>query len=166
LYFTKGQLRAVHAGSNIRIVDTPERRIAIVDDDPSLCRALTRLLRLNGFAVDTFTTGEEFLESLAEKIPSCLILDLQMPGLTGFDVLGRLSAASQSIPVVTITGFDSAAARERALGGGAAIYLRKPVGEEVLLEAIERCITAEPTHRPEAAIAAAEEKRFPTEEKI
>ena len=147
-------------------MDTPERRIAIVDDDPSLCRALTRLLRLNGFAVDTFTTGEEFLESLAEKIPSCLILDLQMPGLTGFDVLGRLSASSWSIPVVTITGFDSPAARERALGGGAAIYLRKPVGEEVLLEAIERSIGPRPARPVGAATAAAVEKRSPKEEEI
>ncbi len=125
-------------------MDTPERRIAIVDDEPSLCRALTRLLRLNGFAVDAFASGEEFLESLPERTPSCLILDLQMPGLTGFDVLGRLSAVRSSIPVVTITGYDSPSARERAIAGGASDYLRKPVGEEALLAAIERCTNARP----------------------
>ena len=125
-------------------MDTPERRIAIVDDEPSLCRALTRLLRLNGFAVDAFASGEEFLESLPERTPSCLILDLQMPGLTGFDVLGRLSAVRSSIPVVTITGYDSPSARNRAIAGGALDYLRKPVGEEALLAAIERCTNARP----------------------
>jgi FixJ family two-component response regulator len=146
-------------------VNTPERRIAIVDDDPSLCRALTRLLCLNEFAVDTFASGGEFLESLAERTPSCLVLDLQMPGLTGFDVLGRLSAASWSIPVIAITGFDSPAARERALAGGATVYLRKPVGEEALLDAIERCIGAGPVRPVEAATAAVVQKRFPKEKK-
>lgn len=147
-------------------MDTPERRIAIVDDDPSLCRALTRLLRLSGFAVEAFASGEAFLESLSERTPSCLILDLQMPGLTGFDVLGCLSAASRSIPVVTITGFDSPAARERALAGGAGVYLRKPVGEEVLLDAIERCFSAVPARPAEAATAAAVEKPLLKEKKI
>lgn len=153
-------------GPNVHIVDTPDRRIAIVDDEPSLRRALTRLLRLKGFAVDAFASGEEFLESLAERTPCCLILDLQMPGLTGFDVLTRLSAAGSSIPVVTITGFDSPAARERALAGGAAVYLRKPVGEVALLAAIERCTGAGRAHPVGATTADAVEKRFPKEEEI
>ena len=145
-------------------MDTPERRIAIVDDDPSLCRALARLLRLNGFAVDAFASGEEFLESLAEQTPSCLILDLQMPGLTGFDVLARLSADMSPIPVVTITGFDSHSARARALAGGAAVYLCKPVGEDALLAAIERCTSAVPARPTGMTAAAAAEERFPKEE--
>ena len=119
-------------------MDTPELRIAIVDDQPSVCRALARLLRLNGFAVDTYASGEGFLASLTERHPFCLILDLQMPGLSGFDVMRRLEAASLQVPVVAITGFDSQSARERAQRAGAAVYLPKPVGEEDLLAAIER----------------------------
>jgi FixJ family two-component response regulator len=122
-------------------------RIAIVDDDRSMCTALQRLLRLAGFDVETFPSGEAFLGSLPAGTPDCLILDLQMPGMTGFEVQVRLAEARVGVPVVTITGHDSPAAQERALAGGARVYLRKPVCEEELLAAIERCIVTGPRDR-------------------
>jgi FixJ family two-component response regulator len=122
-------------------------RIAIVDDDRSMCTALQRLLRLAGFDVEAFPSGEAFLGSLPAGTPDCLILDLQMPGMTGFEVQVRLAQAHVAVPVVTITGHDSPAAQERALAGGARVYLRKPVCEEELLAAIGRCIGRRPPGR-------------------
>lgn len=126
------------------------RRIAVVDDEPSLCRALRRLLQLTGFDVDTYACGEAFLSSLADHTPDCVILDLQMPRLTGFDVQARLTGAHPEIPVVIITGYDSPSARERALAGGAAAYLPKPVREDDLLAAIEGSV-ARPAPDPPPA---------------
>ena len=111
-----------------------------MDDEPSLCRALQRLLRLAGFDVDTFACGEEFLQSLSAVVPECLILDLQMPGMTGLEVQSRLADTHRHIPVIIITGHDFPAARTLALTAGAVAYLRKPVSEEQLLGAIARCV--------------------------
>ena len=115
-----------------------------MDDEPSLCRALQRLLRLAGFDVDTFACGEEFLQSLSAVVPECLILDLQMPGMTGLEVQSRLADAHRHIPVIIITGHDFPAARALALTAGAVAYLRKPVSEELLLSAIGRCVGSVP----------------------
>jgi FixJ family two-component response regulator len=145
-------------------VDTSDPRIAIVDDQPSVCLALARLLRLNGFAVDTYPSGEEFLASLTERIPSCLILDLQMPGLNGFDVMRRLEAESLPIPIVAITGFDSRSARERAQSAGAVVYLPKPVGEEDLLAAIERSTGRRPDQTAKNGSSGARMNQISTKE--
>jgi FixJ family two-component response regulator len=97
-----------------------------------------------GFEVETFLSGEEFLRSLLTGQPDCIILDLHMPGVTGFDVQARLAAAHAAVPVVVITGHDSPGARERALAGGAAAYLRKPVSDDALLATIRGCMAAKP----------------------
>lgn len=115
-------------------------RIAIVDDEPCMRRALGRLLTLNGFLGDTFSSGEEFLRSLAVHAPDCVVLDLYLSGMTGFEVQARMKEAGLSVPVIAMTGHDSQTARQRVLDGGARAYLRKPVSEEVLLEAIERSL--------------------------
>ena len=114
--------------------------IAIVDDEESVRRALHRLLRSTGMKVDTFATGGEFLQSLADHKPDCVVLDIHMPGVTGFDVLARLANAGPPLPVVIITGHDSTETHDRALAAGAMAYLRKPVNDEALLEAIHHAI--------------------------
>ena len=144
--FPKGQVPATAAGRRMHRVDATNRWIAVVDDERSMCRALQRLLRVAGFTVDTFLSGEDFLDSLAKSTPACVILDLQMPGLTGFDVLERLAASGSAVPTVVITGHDSWQARERALVGGAMDYLRKPIGEEELITAIGHCLDAKPAN--------------------
>lgn len=111
-----------------------------MDDEPSLCRALQRLLQLAGFDVDTFAGGEAFLDSLPSGVPDCVILDVQMPGMTGLEVQSRLADAHAGVPVIVITGHDYPAARALALAAGAVAYLRKPVSEESLLAAIEGCL--------------------------
>jgi FixJ family two-component response regulator len=112
-------------------------RIAIVDDEESIRRALKRLMISVGWDVDAYDSGPAFLvAAMNEPRPDCVVLDLHMPGMSGFDVLERLAQSGQKLPVVTITGHDAAGSEARVMAGGAAAYLRKPVNASVLLGAI------------------------------
>lgn len=115
--------------------------IAIVDDEECVCKALTRLLRSAGLDVETFPSGVEFLESLPIRRPDCVVLDLHMPLMNGFEVQARLAKSSAPVPVVIITGHDSTETRDRALAGRPMAYLRKPVNDQTLLDAIELALT-------------------------
>ena len=115
--------------------------VAVVDDEPDVRRALQRLLRSAGFDVETYASGAAFLESIADHKPDCLVLDLHMPALSGFDVQTELAARRAGVPVVVITGHDTPAARSRTLGAGARAYLCKPVDDEALLGAIAEAAT-------------------------
>jgi FixJ family two-component response regulator len=120
-----------------------ERRsptICIVDDDESLLRALRRLLGASGFDVATFVSAEEFLLSTRRDEAACLVLDLHLGGLSGFELHERLVAAGTRIPVVMITARDDAPTRERARRAGVVDYLRKPFDEASLIGAINRAI--------------------------
>jgi FixJ family two-component response regulator len=117
------------------IVTKTRSLVAIVDDEEPIRKALTRLLRSAGVDVVTFPSGGEFLESLTTRRPDCVVLDLHMPVVTGFEVQARL--AETGVPVVIITGHDSDETRAKALAGRPAAYLRKPVNDQVLLDAIE-----------------------------
>src|SRR5262252_5499149 len=101
--------------------------VAVVDDEQSVRTALGRLIRTAGFVVETFASGAEFMHSVHRQKPQCVVLDLRMPGTNGFDVLKALQGVVPRIPIVIITGDDSAASRERTLRMGALAYLRKPV---------------------------------------
>lgn len=114
--------------------------IAVVDDDPFVRKALERLLVSTGLAVESFPSGAEFLRSVDDHKPDCVVLDLHMPDLNGFEVQARLAAKHAGVPVVVITGHDTPGARSRVLGGGAKSYLCKPVDEETLLAAIHAAI--------------------------
>lgn len=116
--------------------------IAIVDDEESVRKALTRLLRSSGLDVVTFSSGVELLESLAVRRPDCVVLDLHMPVMDGFAVQSRL--AKPGVPVVIMTGHDSSETRERAMAGQPVAYLRKPVNDETLLDAIELALRRNP----------------------
>lgn len=121
--------------------------IAVVDDEAGVRTAIKRLLCSAGLRVETFAGGDEILASLADHRPDCMVLDLHMPRVTGFDVLERLAQRHMALPVVIITAHDSPQARERALAAGASAYLRKPVDDLTLMEAI----TAAIGHPPAAA---------------
>jgi FixJ family two-component response regulator len=116
--------------------------IAIVDDEEPIRKALTRLLRSTGLDVESFPSGSEFLESLPARRPDCVVLDLHMPVVNGFEVQARL--AESGVPVVIITGHDSDETRAQALAGRPAAYLRKPVNDQVLLDAIELALGLHP----------------------
>jgi FixJ family two-component response regulator len=117
--------------------------LAVVDDDADVRIALMRLVASSGFEVECFATGVEFLHSIERHVPDCLILDLHMPGMSGFDVQAALARHPRvRIPVVVITGHDTAEARLRCRELGARGYLSKPVDHEALLEAVTAAMRA------------------------
>jgi FixJ family two-component response regulator len=118
--------------------------VAIVDDEDSVRRALERLLRSAGIDPEVFSSGETFLDSLASRRPDCVVLDLHMPRVTGFDVQARLNESGLRIPVIVITGHDSNESRDRVRALGASAYLRKPVAANALLEAIHDAVGGNP----------------------
>jgi len=115
--------------------------IAVVDDDESVRRATRRLLRTAGFEAETYASGTDFLEAVQHYTPSCVIVDLHMPGMSGLEVQSRLAVIGFEIPVLFITAYDDPGARDRALQAGAVSYLRKPFTEEALLQAIDSAIS-------------------------
>jgi FixJ family two-component response regulator len=118
--------------------------IAVVDDEAQVRKGLERLMRGAGFEVETFPTGLAFLDTLADRVPDCLVLDLHMPGMTGFDIQDWLQASGARLPVIVITGHDSAEASEHAMSAGAFAYLRKPVDGTELLDVISRAVATQP----------------------
>lgn len=116
--------------------------VAVVDDEPEVRRALQRLLRSAGFAVEVYASGAAFLDGLPDHRPDCLVLDLHMPGSDGFALQDALSRRGSMIPVVMITGGESVGARARALTGGASAFLCKPMEDTELLAAIRGAIGA------------------------
>ena len=113
-------------------------RVVIVDDDSSHCRAVARLLRASGMEVSTFASAEEFLQRGAET--DCLVLDIQLSGMSGFDLQTRLDAGGQAPPIVFLTAHEEPETIARARRGGRA-YVRKTDPAGVLLEAIRRAVT-------------------------
>lgn len=118
----------------------PGPLIAVLDDEPQMCKALSRLLKTHGFCVVTFVQGAEFLSMCASRLPNCLLLDLHMPGMSGFEVLERFAAQHVPVPVIVITGQDQPGNAERVLALGAAAYLLKPLSESLLIAAIRKAI--------------------------
>ncbi len=126
--------------------------IAIVDDDESVLKALSRLLGAAGLDVHAFGSGREFLDSLATAPVECVLLDIRMPDLDGFAVARHLAAASERLPFIFMTAHDSETNRRLAEELGAVAFLRKPASEEKILAVIRRALApaasngAEPTN--------------------
>jgi len=109
------------------------QRILVIDDDPAVTSLLKRGLSYGGFAVETAPSGHEGLECARERPSDLVILDVTMPGLSGFEVLERLRAADEELPVLMLTGRDAPADQVRGLESGADDYVVKPFTFEVLL---------------------------------
>jgi FixJ family two-component response regulator len=114
----------------------PPPYVAILDDDPSVRTALSRLLKAAGMIVRTYATSDHLFESIAPKSPDCLLLDLQMPGTSGLDVLKKLRQRQIRIPTIIITGHGEAGSRSACLDAGADAYLSKPLDVEQLIQTI------------------------------
>jgi FixJ family two-component response regulator len=110
--------------------------IAVVDDEKSVRKALDRLLRVAGLNVETFASGTEFLRSLGNHTPDCVVLDLHMPEKDGFEIECLLTHTELRVPIVVITGRDTPGDHERVIKGGATAFLLKPVDGQALLAAI------------------------------
>ena len=114
--------------------------VFVVDDEPSVCLSMTRLLRSVGLEARTFTSAQEFLLSDRPDAPGCLILDVRLPGFSGLELQERLAAEKVDLPIIFVTGFGDIPMSVRAMKAGAVEFLTKPFREQDLLEAIQRCI--------------------------
>lgn len=114
--------------------------VYVVDDDPSVRRSLARLIRSAGFRVETFAQAQDFLEQKGWMDPNCLVLDVNLPGLSGLDLQKELSSKGYSMPIVFITGYGTIPMTVQAMKGGAVEFLEKPVDHQVLLNAIHQAI--------------------------
>lgn len=119
-------------------------RIAIVDDDKSVRKALSRLLSGACFEVRAFGAGPELLECLDFFRPDCIVLDMHMPEMTELDLQRNLARIGAEIPVIVMTGHDSRSARSESLALGAKHYLAKPIDDDLLISSILRSIGAGP----------------------
>jgi len=132
-------------------VKTSSRTVFLVDDDEDVRDALRMLLRAAGFAVESFPSALAFLERRDQEAEGCIVADVRMPGLSGLQLLERLTADGERMPVVVITGHGDVSACRRAFKGGAVDFLTKPVDEQVLIEAIEAGFTRLDAQRREAS---------------
>jgi FixJ family two-component response regulator len=114
--------------------------ISIIDDDASVRTATARLLRSMGFSVYAFASAQEFLSSPRLPETSCVIADVQMPGMSGVELQEYLIAHDHGLPVIFITAFPHERVRERAMKGGAVCFLSKPFDEPQLLECVQRAL--------------------------
>lgn len=119
-------------------------KLAVLDDEVQMRKALSRLLRSCGFEVETYSYGEELIAAVMVDCPDCLVLDLHMPGMMGFDVLKAFAERDIKIPVIVITGHDEPHNAGRVLALGASAYLTKPIDETCLLAAIARATATPP----------------------
>jgi FixJ family two-component response regulator len=110
--------------------------IAIVDDDPSVLKALSRLLRAHGCQCKTYGSAQAFLEALPGGPPECLVVDWQMPEMSGLELLEYLQRRGMQVPTIIISAHGDARARQRCISAGARAFLSKPLQDTELLAAI------------------------------
>jgi FixJ family two-component response regulator len=110
--------------------------MAIVDDDESVRDATSSLLRSNGFRAETFSSAEEFLKSPFLTLTGCVLLDIEMPGMSGLELHRRLIGEGWRIPIIYITAHVAPKIRQEAIRAGAAAFLSKPFSEDALFQAI------------------------------
>ena len=116
--------------------------IAIVDDDEAVRNATKALVRSLGYHASTFASADEFLKSAQVHDTSCLITDVQMPGLSGIDLQHRLVAGGHGIPIIFMTAYPDDKLRARAMKAGAVGFLNKPFSEDHFIGCIERALKA------------------------
>ena len=115
--------------------------VAVVDDDASVRRALARLLRSSNMRAETFESGGDFLAWLVNHVPpDCAVIDLQMPEMTGLEILDVLARLGRKLPVIVITAHEWSGVRRECLDAGAVAYLRKPIDGTLLLAAITTAV--------------------------
>ncbi len=121
--------------------------VLVVDDDPSMRRALTNLFESVGLRVEAFGSAPEILQSGPPEVPSCLVLDIRLPGLSGLDLQADLAKANIHTPIIFITGHGDIPMTVRAMKGGAVDFLTKPVRDQEILDAVQAAIERDRKHR-------------------
>jgi len=116
------------------------RKIAVVDDDAGIRRAMKDLLRSLGYAVEHFSSAEQFLEWIGANHTSCIITDVRMPGIGGIELQTRLIAEGHRIPMIFMTAFPDETEKARVLDAGAVGFLTKPIAQKTLVECLTRAL--------------------------
>ena len=128
--------------------------VFVVDDDISVRESLEALIRLEGLEVQTFSSAQEFLAHPRTSAPSCMVLDVSLPGLNGLELQKRVSVEQRDMPIIFITGHGDIPMTVQAMKAGAVEFLTKPFADHVLLNAIRNAVD-----RSRAVIARDEELR-------
>lgn len=148
----------------------PAPIIHVVDDDPSVRRALGRLLSAHGHACEVWETAEAFLARPPSPAPGCAIVDLRLPGASGLDLQARLAGREDGLPVIFLTGRGDVGTSVRAMKGGAVDFLTKPVEPAALLEAVDaalaRCRAARLAREAETGLEARLARLTPREREV
>ena len=126
--------------------------VSIIDDDCIVREAIGDLVQSLGYDAATFDSAEHFLDSELLATTSCLITDLQMPGLNGLELQGKLLAHGHSMPVIFVTAFPEEKSRQRALSAGAIGFLSKPFNEAALIDCLESALSIVPDHAEPSAV--------------
>lgn len=118
----------------------PRPVVFVVDDDKDVCTALRRLIHSVGLDVETFTSARDFLQAKRAQVPSCLVLDVRLPDLSGLNLQEKLAEADIDLPIIFITGYGDIPMTVQAMKAGALEFLTKPFKDQELLDAIQRGI--------------------------
>lgn len=140
----------------------PAPIVFVVDDDSSVRRSLARLLKAHGYQTQLFASAQEFLQHQGDYGPGCVVLDLQLPGLSGLDLQAELAAAGRAIPIVFITGHGDIPSSVKAMKAGAVDFLTKPVRAAVLLDAVRAAVARDVRERHSREAVAAVAARLRT----
>ena len=125
--------------------------VFVVDDEPSVCASVKRLVRSVGIEVQTYSSAQEFLRGKRPDVPGCLVLDVRLPDLSGLDLQQELAKANITLPIIFVTGHGDIPMSVRAMKAGAVEFLTKPFREQDLLEAIQHGIQQHRTLREQRA---------------
>lgn len=138
----------------------PKAIVFVVDDDLSVREGLGSLIRSAGLGVETFASAQDFLARSRPDVPSCLVLDVRLPGLSGLDLQKRMAEVNIEIPIVFITGHGDVPTSVRAMKAGAVEFLIKPFADRDLLDAIQQAIKRDRAARRQHAEIAELEARY------
>ena len=148
----------------------PQSTVYVVDDDASVRRGLSNLIRSVGLRVEAFASASEFLAAKRPDAPACLILDVRMPGLSGLDFQAELTKARNQIPIIFITGHGDIPMTVKAMKAGAIEFLTKPFRDQDLLDAVqvalERARVAHQNEQSAAQLRAKFEALTPREQEV
>ncbi len=134
--------------------------VFVVDDDSSIREAIESLVKLAGLRVETFGTAQEFLRSKRPDLPGCVVLDVELPGLSGLDLQRELAAHGIKLPVIFITGYGDIPMSVRAMKAGAVEFLTKPFRDQDLLDAIQQALERDRVARQHSREIAELRERF------
>lgn len=135
-------------------------RVFLVDDEPGMLKALSRLLGAEGFKVMAYRSATDFLANFPEESIGCLVLDVAMPGLDGMELQQRLNESGNPLPVIFLTGHGDIPMSVRAIKSGAVDFLTKPVHDEELLAAVRMALQLSEARAAEKAVSTGHRERL------